>query len=167
MKNKMNYLLSISVILFFIILGVAASITRGKVENQDLSFTVKTNKDNFILGEPIQVEFVVTNDGNKPMSIPKQGVESGSLKIYIAGEEAEYKEYFGSGWGRKMGTTLTLDPGKSHSYYAIILWNGEPNISHLNENAAKQVLAGKITTKYALPVPGVYFIKGVSSISSS
>ena len=34
------------------------------------------------------------------------------------------------------------------------------------KEAARRVLEGKITTEYALPVAGVYFIKGVSSISS-
>ena len=41
----------------------------------------------------------------------------------------------------------------------MILWNGKPQVSHLNEDAAKRLLKGKITTEYALPEPGVYFIK--------
>lgn len=166
MKSKIGYLvLSISAALFLSILGVTEGMTKD--ENQDLSFAAKTNKEIFTLGEPVRVEFVLTNEGATPVKVPEQGVESGSLKIYIANQDREYKEYFASGWGREMGNAVTLEPGKSHSYYATILWNGKPNVSHLNENAAKQVLAGKITTEYALPTPGVYFIKGVSSISSN
>ncbi|MGH9820086.1 MAG: hypothetical protein ACRD43_07930, partial [Pyrinomonadaceae bacterium] len=60
---------------------------------------------------------------------------------------------------------VTLQPGQSLKYSeTTILWNGVPNVSHLNETAAKSVLAGKITTQYAFPDPGTYYIKGVSYI---
>lgn len=61
-----------------------------------------------------------------------------------------------------MGRMLDLAPGKSHNYEeATILWNGKIDVSGLNELAAKEKLKGKITTEYALPTPGVYFLKGL------
>lgn len=170
MKNKISYAAPLVVVVLssaFFLMSFGSTITSGKLEGKDLSFAVTLKKNTFTLGEPIQVEFVLRNTGSEPVKVPGQGVESGSLKIFIAGETGDYKEYFGSGWGRRMGTATTLHPGKTQSYYATILWNGKPNVSHLNERAAEQVLAGKITTEYALPDPGVYFIKGVSSISST
>ncbi|MEP6849543.1 MAG: hypothetical protein ABI999_11855 [Acidobacteriota bacterium] len=163
--RKKSYL----IVFVFVVLAIGTlgviGISSRPVTTRDLSFAVRTDKEAFTLGEPIQIEWVLTNNGTEAIRVPAQGVESGSLKIYIAGEDGEYKEYFGSGWGRKRGTAVTLEPGKSQSYFATILWNGKPDVSHLNETAAIQVLAGKITTEYALPKPGVYFIKGVSSIS--
>ena len=138
--------------------------TQTKTENTNLSFKGKANKETFVLGEPVTVEFEFTNTGENPVLIGAQGVEVGSLKIFIArSQDGEYKEYFGSGWGRKQGKEILLGPKQSHKYKeATILWNGKPNVSHLNEDAARRVLAGKITTEYAFPDAGVYFIKGLS-----
>lgn len=163
-KEKNYVIVFVFVVLAIGTLGVIGR-SNWPVAPGNLLFAVRTDKEAVTLGEPIRLEWVLTNNGTEPLRVPAQGVESGSLKIYIAGEDGEYKEYLGSGWGRKRGTSVTLEPGQSQSYFATILWNGKPNVSHLNGAAASQVLAGKITTEYALPKPGVYFIKGVSSIS--
>lgn len=170
MKNKKIIYIVMSVFAA-LVLCVSWSIigfTQTKTENADLSFKGKANKETFVLGEPITVEFEFTNTGESPVLIGAQGVEVGGLKIFIANKNGEYKEYFASGWGRKQGQKITLEPSQSLKYNgATILWNGKPNVSHLNEDAAKRILAGKITTEYALPEPGVYFIKGLSYIGEN
>lgn len=171
MKNKKIIYIATSI---FIALSLCVSwsiviFTQAKTAKTDLSFKGKANKETLILGEPITVEFEFTNTGESPVLIGAQGVEVGSLKIFIArSQDGEYKEYFGSGWGRKRGKEILLAPKQSHKYKEVaILWNGKPNVSHLNEDAAKRILAGKITTEYALPEPGVYFIKGLSYIGEN
>lgn len=166
MKNKSKTYIAISVSIVFL-LSVTWSIvgfTQTNTANSDLSFKGKTNKEIYVLGEPITVDFEFTNTGATPQTIVGGGVEVGSLRILIAGKDGEYKRYVSGNWGRKRGQTITLEPNQSLKYAgATILWNGKPNVSHLNETAAKQVLAGKIISEYALPEPGVYFIKGVST----
>jgi hypothetical protein len=167
MKNKMIYaVLVASVVISLSILRSTDGMTNKYAINQNLSFAVRTDKTNFTLGEPIKVEFVLTNQGSTSVKVPNEGVESGSLKIYVANEGGEYKRYFASGWGRETGTAITLQPGKSQSYYATILWNGKSKLIHFSEDEMKEALRGRISTEYALPLPGVYFLKGVSSISS-
>lgn len=171
MKNKkiIYIVMSVFIALLLCVSWTLVGFTQNKTENADLSFKGKANKETFVLGEPITVEFEFTNTGESPVLIGAQGVEVGSLKIFIArSQDGEYKEYFGSGWGRKRGKEILLAPKQSHKYKEVaILWNGKPNVSHLNEDAAKRILAGKITTEYALPEPGVYFIKGLSYIGEN
>ncbi len=166
MKNKKTkyVVMSVFVALLLCVSWAVVGFTQIKTINSDLSFKGNANKSTFILGEPITVEFEFINTGESPIRIGKYGVEVGSLKIFIAYvQNGEYKEYFGSGWGRKQGKEIFLEPKQSHKYKEVtILWNGKPNVSHLNETAAARVLKGKITTEYAFPEPGIYFIKGLS-----
>lgn len=157
-------------VLFKLLLCICLMIIGNSVvvaETPDLSFKAKTNKETFVLGEPLEVEFVFFNGGESSAIVPSGGVEVGSLEVFVARQNQEYEEYFASGWGRLTGYRKTLAPKQSYSYKATILWNGKPNVSHLNEDTAKQILKGKITTEYALPEPGVYWIKGVSYIGEN
>lgn len=166
MRNKKLIYVALTA---FSVLTLAASwtmsgLTQSKTEDADLSFAGKTNKEVYILGEPITVEFEFFNEGTSPMLVAGTGVESGGLKVFIArGQNGEYKEYSGSGWGRLRGKYITLDPRQSSKLKeATILWNGKADVSHLNDTAANRALKGKITTEYALPDPGIYLIKGRS-----
>lgn len=141
----------------------AIGFTQG-TEKSGLSLRGKSNQETYILGEPVTVEFAFVNEGRSTIKVSAFGVETGGLKVFIASErDREYKEYFGSGWGRKRGNYAILEPRRSLTLTpATILWNGKPNVSHLNEDAAKLTLAGKLTTEYAFDEAGTYFIKGVS-----
>jgi len=170
MKNKkiIYIVMSVFIALLLCVSWTIVGLTQTKTESADVSFKGKANKETFVLGEPITVEFEFINVGENPVVVGSGGVEVGGLKIFIANKNGEYKRYFASGWGRKQGQKITLEPSQSLKYKgATILWNGKPNVSHLNEDAAKRILAGEITTEYALPEPGVYFIKGLSYIGEN
>jgi hypothetical protein len=169
MKSKtMSYVaIGIFIVLSSLVYWTAIGFTNDKAEIQGLSFKAKANKETYALGEPVKVEFEFSNEGEKPIIIFSGGVETGSLKVLIAGKDKEFKEYFASGWGRKRGYKINLEPKQAQKYEAVILWNGKPNVSHLNEDAAKRVLEGKVTTEYAFPEPGVYLIKAVSYVGEN
>lgn len=170
MKNKkpMYIVTSISIALMLCVSWSIIGFTQTKTANADLLFKGKANQETFILGEPITVEFEFTNIGENPVAVIGGGVEVGSLKIFIANKDGEYNEYVSGDWGRMQGQKITLKPSQSLKYSgATILWNGKPNVSHLNEDTAREVLKGKITTEYALPEPGSYFIKGVSTFGET
>lgn len=167
MKNKIAIYVATSsfIALMLCVSWVIVGLAQTKTESADVSFKGKASKENFVVGEPIIVGFEFINTGENPAVVGSGGVETGGLKIFIANKTGEYKEYFASGWGRLQGYQINLQPKQTLKYpEATILWNGKPNVSHLNEDAAKRVLAGKITTEYALQEPGVYFIKGVSYV---
>lgn len=170
MKNKKitSVAISISIALLFHVSWTMVGFMQIKTESANLSFKGKINKETFTLGEPISVEFEISNEGETSIGVHTGGVETGFLKVFIASQDGEYKEYFGYGWGLKMGRISNLDSKESRKYkVATILWQGKPDISGLNEQAAKEKLKGKIITEYALPEPGVYFIKGISYVGEN
>lgn len=138
--------------------------TQEKGSESTVSFAGESNKESFLLGEPVTFSFTFNNTGEKRVEVAAGGVDSGGLKIFIADKEGgEYKEYFVGSWGRKRGGYHKLEPGQSFNLSKVtVLWHGKPNVSHLNEDAARRLLAGKLTTEYAFQEPGVYFIKGRS-----
>lgn len=164
MENKRKIYIAMSVSAAIIIFVSWTMIGFTQTQTSNLSFKGKANQATYVLGEPISIEFEFTNAGETRQTVVAGGVEVGSLKIFVAGKDGEYKRYVSGSWGRMRGQRITLEPTQSLKYSGItILWNGKPNVSHLNESTAQQVLAGKITTEYAFPEPGIYFVKGVST----
>jgi len=156
-KKTIFIILSVSVALLFYVAWTVVGFTQ--TATADVSFKGRTDKETYILGEPISVELEFNNTGENPVKVISGGVDVGSLKILIAGKDGEYKRYKSEEWGRKRGQKITLEPSKSLKYkQATILWNTLPKSWDLQ---------GIITTEYAFPEPGVYFIKGVSSIKWS
>lgn len=167
MKNKKNNYIVMSM-LFALLLAISWTIfgyNQNQTENSDLVFKGAANKESFILGEPVSVRFEIFNKGESSIKVHNGGVETGFLKVFISGQDNEYKQYFGYGWGLLMGCMFDLAPSKSHNYKdAIVLWNGKINVSGLSENAAKEKLKGKILTEYAFAEEGTYFIKGATYV---
>lgn len=170
MKNKKYNYVVVSAFVTLLLSGFWSIIgfTQTDTTTNALSFKGSANKESFILGEPIAVVFEISNNGEHSNKVHSGGVETGFLKILVSASDGEYKQYFGYGWGLKMGRMFELPPDKSHSYKeATILWNGRIDVSGLSENAAKEKLKDRITTEYALPEPGVYFIKGLSYVGAN
>ena len=101
MKSKrMNYIaISVFIVLLCGSFGSIVGYMTNKVETQGLSFKAKANKKVYVLGEPVKVEFEFFNEEKNSVLIPAGGVEVGNLKVFIANQDGEYKEYFASGWG--------------------------------------------------------------------
>lgn len=166
-KRKKAILTGVLMVMLSVVSWSIIGFTQNKTEMLGLSFKAKSNKTNFVLGEAVKIDFAFLNQRETSVLVPNQGVETGGLKILISDNNTDYKEYFGYGWGRKRGKAIALASGQIQNYEVTILWNGKPNVSHLNEEAGNQVLKGKITTEYALPKPGVYFIKGLSYVGEN
>ncbi|MFT3745752.1 MAG: hypothetical protein QM785_15860 [Pyrinomonadaceae bacterium] len=134
----------------------------------DLTFQGKTNKESYLIGEPVKLEFKFVNTGLRPVDVPSGGVEVGSLRVLIGSERnGKYNDYRGPGWGVKRGRRMELAPGDAYAYKeAIVLWSGKPQVSHLNEDAACVALEGRIPTDYAFEAPGVYWVKGLSYVGT-
>lgn len=126
----------------------------------------KTNKETYILGEPVTFQFEFTNKGSEPVSIVANGIDAGTLRVFAAGENGEFKKISGYGWGLGWAHFINLEPGQSHKFEeASVLWNGKPDVSHLSKYAQEQELKGKILTDYIFQEPGVYLVKAITSIN--
>lgn len=138
-------------------------------QSQDVSVSVIADKNSIYLGEIISLEFEFHNARENAVQIPTGGVMSGNIRIFIAKKGAEYRIYNTSGWGRSSEKVVTLSPNQSYkadNTNATILWNGKPDYSHLNTDAAKEAdkFDNRILTDYAFPEAGTYLIKAVSCL---
>src|SRR5688500_16780870 len=104
-----------SVIIFLALTSVAGWTNRAdasrRFENDSvLTFKVISDKQTYILGEEVKLNFKVINEGDKPVLLYSPTVYNGYMKVWISTDGEEYKRYSGnSDWGlddRVGGTTL-------------------------------------------------------------
>lgn len=162
MSLKLAITRTINFIGLVVLLSVGTHATDA-LNNGGLSFTVSTDKKEYILGEPVKCTFDYKNLGKDPVRIFGGGVDTGAFDVMIAGPDNEFKEFYVGIWGLKVGRSLDVAPNQTVSYSAIVLWHGAKDVSHLSDYAAKLALEGIVATAYAFPAPGIYKIKGVSS----
>lgn len=170
MKRKNVYaLIVITCLITSLLTAIVAS--NNLEEKEKIALRLKANKNNISLGEPIQLEFEFFNESTTSVRIPTGGVMAGNIEIFIAEKGENYRKYFRSDWGRLDGevTMVKLEPNQKHKIdntNATILWNGKPNYSHLNPEAARRADAQdkRILTDYAFPNAGIYLVKVVSCL---
>jgi len=132
---------------------------------KNLSLEVRATNDTYLPGEPVNLHFKVSNSTEEEIPLsPGSNVETGYLQVFVALGDGEYRQYLGPRWGLKDSfyvTPLMLKQNEVFETEASILWNQQIPTSHLNENAARRITKGQITSIYALSDAGIYRIKAV------
>lgn len=165
MKNKIIFssilvsLLGISLYIF----SAYAQSNSADLSNS-LEVNIKSPKSAYILGEVVPINVELRNEGLSDISVNGTDAQSGYLKVLISNSRNDFKEYANAAWGNKKQPSKTIKAGQMIQSQATVLANVVPEISHLNEDAAKRVSDGKIMTGYAFPKADVYFIKVVLHI---
>jgi hypothetical protein len=134
--------------------------SKGTTNPIRLEMTV--SKNSYILGETVLVNIHVTNTSTESIFLPEHVSES--FDILISDDGKEYDFYYGVGKGYQIDGVpeqIEIRSGATKEYSAKILWNAKPDVSHLNDDAAKDLLKGRILSDYAFPQKGCYFIKTV------
>jgi hypothetical protein len=164
MKNKIlfSFLGVLVMVALIVILGKGVNAVKQSKNDLPLILKVSSEKQTYILGEVVKLNFELINKGDKVIKIPlRPDVSTGYLKVWIALDEQEFNRYNNSSWGRMEHGGPTLQPDESFNSQATILWNSKPETLNLNPDVAK----GKIMNDYAFPQAGVYSIKAVASIT--
>jgi len=164
MKNKILFsclgTLVIATLITVWVRGVDA-INQSETDSA-LTLKVSSDKQTYVLGEAVKLNFEVLNETDKAIALPySPDVSTGYLNVWIASSNQEFKQYSNTSWGRKEYSGPTLQPEQSFKSQATILWNNKPETSHLNPDAAKRAAEGRIMADYAFPTAGVYLIKAV------
>ena len=160
MKNKIS--ISFAGVLMVVALMAVWAKSTGAIKQAKnssvLALKVNSEKQTYVLGELIKLNFELSNEGDKAVRVAyKPDVSTGYLKIWIAFDDREFNLYNNSSWGRMENRGLTLQPGQHFKSQATIFWNSKPQIPRSGE--------GKILTDYAFSKAGIYFIKAVASIT--
>lgn len=159
MKNKIlfSFLGVLLVLTLIAVWGKGVNAVKQSENDSALTLKVSSEKQTYILGEVIRLDFELINVGDKPIRLPySPDVSTGYLKIWIAFNGQEFNLYNNTSWGLEEKRGSTLQPGQSFKSQATVLWNSKPQIPRAGE--------GKILTDYAFPEAGVYLVKAVASI---
>ena len=170
MKNPLSSVLSLPSILRTV-LAFCLFISGSQVSSANtgtlsaLAITLQSDKQEYILGEPVSVTFKVVNTSNARIQLPGLiDVFAGQLVFRIAFENGPYRLYRGPGWyiwGAKTSKPSTLDPGASIETTATVLHNRAPQRGRLNEETWKRVAESEIDIELALFKLGRYCLKAI------
>ncbi len=164
MKNKILFSFLGVVIVSALVAVWIRDVNAVKQSENDSVLTLKisSDKQTYTLGEAVKLTFKVINESDKAVRLSfRPHVLTGYLKVWISADGQEYNRYSGnSNWGLEEGGGITLQAGKAYESQATVLWNHKIDVARLTPEAAK----GTITSHYAFPTKGPYFIKAVLSI---
>lgn len=123
----------------------------------DLILTVATDKETYILGERINLQFELRDKNDKTFTLRTlPTVEVGYMQVWLAAaSDKNFKKYQGAGWGFSEGSKPWT--GESFKSTAEILWNGKPFPNGPPPD-------DQIITEYPIMEPGVYLIKATAII---
>jgi hypothetical protein len=128
-----------------------------------LTITLQSDKQTYLLGEPISLTFRVVNGSNERIELPGLiGVGEGTLTLGIASDDGAYRRYSGPGWyirGARTSAPPILNPGTTVERTATVLHNRAPKRGDLNEQTWKRITEREIDTEIALPKAGRYHLK--------
>ena len=145
MKNKKLTIIPIIILGISCIVGFALQKRYAEASNE-ISLTISSPKNTFQLGEVIPVKVQITNRTSNTIQLKGVGI-----KIAFK-ENEDYKLYAPKGPDFTVDgadTLISINPRESFIVTKTILWNGKPDVSHLNSDVAKKYLEGKILTDYA------------------
>ena len=163
MKNKILFSFAIGLIVIGLIVIWGKDVNAIKQSENDLPLTLKvtSEKQNYVLGEVVKLNFELINEGEKVVKIPfRPDVYTGYLGVWIAFDGQEFNQYKNTSWGRMEQSGPILQPGQSFISQANFLWNSKPKTLNLNPDVGK----GRIMNDYAFPKVGVYFIKAMATV---
>jgi hypothetical protein len=169
MKANNRSIIFLSGFLIVSLLGVA--LAANNLGNSKASLIVQTDKNVVLLGEVVNINFEFQNNGNDSVQILSNEGLGQNTELLIARRGEQFRKYFRSDWGRVDGEAkvISLLPNQTYqlnSKDATILWNGKPDYSHLNPDAAKKAdeSDNRVLTDYVFPEVGVYLVKSTSCL---
>ena len=123
-----------------IALACAVCVTAGMARGQQtrtsgLLLETRANKTTYVLGEPVTLEFLVTNRSGSPVTLGGMpDVWRGSIDVFVAYGDEGYREYRGPRWG--LDDTVdpapaVLAPKASYRTSATLLYNHRIATAHL------------------------------------
>lgn len=119
---------------------------------------ISTPKKEFMLGEPIRVDYRFTPKEGVDYNLEPPSIARGSFVVFIATPRGEFKQYRFNGlaFGEKQFAN-----GRSLLFSDDVLLNQRPETAHLSDYGRKQLEKGMLLTDYAFQEPGTYRLKGL------
>lgn len=148
-------------IVSFTCLSIGLSTLQYLTFGQTYGLTLKLSpdQDTILTGEGVTIYFQVKK--NLPSNLNPH--TCGFIRLYVAHNDASFREVVSSG-EIQIENCEVYDQATTPSNWILkrkLLWNHVPETSHLNSEAARQFMTGKINNHYIFAEPGSYRIKGI------
>lgn len=130
-----------------------------------LALTLRSSKPSYALGELLSLDIKVSNQTGQTVSLSTvPDVWTGAVRVFIASEGGDFKEYLGPRWGLKdvvRAAQVEIPPGGSFETAATVLYNHPQETAHLSELYAREIRGKRVGTEYAFAQPGTHRLKAV------
>lgn len=161
---KMNKL---SIIIgFMVTIVVISAIVFGQSdfnEKPNLIFRLKTQKNHFKLGEPVQFETELVNNGGEPIKV--QRVNPELFRMFVSNDKENFVAFVPQKSDRFCGKQnyFSLKSEENSKTFVTVLWQGKPDYSKLDSKRVKWYeendRKNKIITDFVFHKSGIYYVK--------
>ena len=147
-----------------LVLLCLAGFSAGKLDTvfaDTLSLTVRSEKQSYQLGEPVELSFTLTNVDDKNISVGCFGIGTGDIQVFVSKDKKEFLEY-DAGWGTVDAVCNSLlKPGDKLEIPRVkVLWNRKIGESeYISSVVMRRARQGKIVNHYAFPESGNYYLQ--------
>ena len=162
MKHEQLVFLGLSII-FLGVFSFGTIQVKANLSNP-LILTVNSAKQSYMLGEPAELSFTLTNSSNKDTLVGCFGLSNGDFQILTSQNNKDFLEYTGD-WAVIDATCsgILKPDNKIEIPFTKILWNSKIEDSNIIASGViERARKGKIVSYYAFPEAGIYFIKAKS-----
>lgn len=112
--------LQLAIVVVFALSVGSVSVAEAEVSNvqprTDVVLELQPEYSSYVVGEPVRLKCELKNNGDAPFTYAENfAVASGTLRLFVAGEDQFYSEYRGPYWGpgEQVGTGGSVGPGQS------------------------------------------------------
>ena len=113
-----------------------------------LALTLQCSKPSYALGELVSLNIKVSNQTGQTVFLSTAtDVWTGAVRVFIASEGGDFKEYLGPGWGLKdivRAAQLEIPPRGSFETAATVLYNHSQETGHLSELYAREIRGKRV-----------------------
>lgn len=159
MKYQQSILLGSALVFLYLASFGSAQLTTASPG--PLTLKVRSEKQSYLLGEPVELSFALTNVDDKDIPFGCFGIGTGDIQLFVSKDKKEFLEY-DAGWGTVDAICNNLlKPGdKLEISHVKILWNRKIKESdQISPDVIRHARQGKIVNDYAFSESGNYYLQ--------
>jgi len=153
----------IATLAFVLAVPAAAPASEGGFE-----LSLSAERAEWRLGERIELRVSLVNVSGSSLEPETLDVSSRGVRLFVAPDRGELREYLGPRWGIGDGVDrleLPLRAGEETTAAVTLLWNHRVPTDHLSALYADRIRQQRLDEDVAIATPGRYWLKAVYAVA--
>lgn len=164
MKSKLALAIILAVALLPLV--VLSSQSDGDAEGWGgVSFELSADEESYAPMQLVTLKMKLANTSDEDLTLRgRASVWNERIRVFIAREGEEFKEYVGAGWGLNdsvLKKSIILNPRQAYETEATVLYQLREKTSQPDPDHARRGAEEKTGAGYVLGLPGVYEVKAL------